>query len=426
MDKNTFAPTPPRGWNSYDYYDTAVTEADVRKNADFMAKHLKSAGYEYVVVDIQWYATDAGTRRNEYQYIPFGGRVMDEYGRFWPDPARFPSSTGGRGFGPLAEYIHSLGLKFGIHIMRGLPRDAAHRHLPVYGADITCDEIADPLSVCDWDPDMYGLRDRPESQAYYDSVVSLYAAWGVDFLKVDDICNTHAFKDRPYMGRHEVEMLARAIDKAGRPMVLSLSPGPALLDMAWHYCRYANMWRITDDFWDSWPALKHMFDFCERWQYVGGPGCWPDCDMLPLGTVGRGFGQERLTNFTRDEQAAMMTLWCLFRSPLMLGAELTKLDPETLALITNPALLALQSPTAVPRQLSRDETCAVWQSTDGEALTLALFNLSDTPLTLSPTPFLPPSYPPSTPLMTPLQDLLTNAPSTTPTPAHGVRLYKIR
>lgn len=424
MDKNAFAPTPPRGWNSYDYYDTAVTEADVRKNAEYMAENLRSAGYEYVVVDIQWYATDAGTMRDKYQYIPFGGRVMDEYGRFLPDPRRFPSSVNGQGFAPLAEYIHSLGLKFGIHIMRGLPRDAAHRHLPILGTNVTADVIADPGSICDWDPDMYGLRDMPESQAYYDSIISLYAAWGVDFLKVDDICNTHAYADRPYMGKHEVEMLAKAIGKTGRPIVLSLSPGPALIDKAWHYCTYANMWRITDDFWDSWPALRHMFDFCERWQYVGAPGCWPDCDMLPLGTVGRGFRDERKTNFTPDEQKTMMVLWCLFRSPLMLGAELTKLDPDTLGLITNPSLLALQSPTAIPRQVCRDDTGAVWRSEDDGNLTVALFNFRDgeaemtTPLS-GPDATLPD-------LLRGTDGKLANGLLSAAVPAHGVRVYTVK
>lgn len=379
MDKNAFAPLPPRGWNSYDYYDTTVSEEQVLANARYLAEHLLPFGYEYVVVDIQWYAPDAGTRRDQFQYIPFGQRVMDEYGRFLPCPARFPSSAGGKGFRPLADAIHGMGLKFGIHIMRGIPREAAHRHLKVWGTEITADTIADPNSICDWNPDMYGLRDCPESQAYYDSIVSLYADWGVDFLKVDDICNTHAYRDRPYMGKHEIEMLHRAIGHSGRPMVLSLSPGPALIGQAAHYCRYANMWRITDDFWDTWPLLRKMFDFCELWQYVISPGCWPDCDMLPVGMVGKGFGALRRTNFTPAEQQTMMALWCIFRSPLMIGADLPQLDDWTKALLTNRELLALQSGNVRPRQVCKDNDGAVWLTDDPDTgmRTVALFNFRD-------------------------------------------------
>ena len=188
--KDHAALTPPLGWNSWDCYGPAVNEEQLLGNAAYMAEHLKIHGYEYVVCDIQWFEPQAAKRH--WDYNAFTPLVMDAHGRLQPDPARFPSSANGAGFAPIAAKIHAMGLKFGIHIMRGIPREAAHRHLPVWGTSFTADIIADPNSICDWDPDMYGLRDIPASQAYYDSVVSLYASWGVDFLKVDDICNTHA------------------------------------------------------------------------------------------------------------------------------------------------------------------------------------------------------------------------------------------
>lgn len=379
MDKNRFALTPPMGWNSYDYYDTTVNEARVKANADYMAAKLKEFGWQYVVVDIEWFAHGAGSKRDKYQYIPFNELEMDEYGRLLPDPERFPSSAGGAGFQPLADYIHSLGLKFGIHIMRGIPRTAAHRHMPVMGTEVTADVIADPSSICGWNPDMYGVRNMPEGQAYYDSILELYAQWGVDFIKCDDICNTNIYPHRPYSARHEIEMLAKAIENCGREIVLSLSPGPALIDKAWHYETYANMWRITDDFWDDWKLLKDMFRRCELWQNHVSEGCFPDCDMLPLGYLGKGFGQERTTNFTLDEERTMMTLWCLFGSPLMIGAELTKLDDETLALLTNKRVLDMLTPKCRPRQLCLDEGKAVWKAANGEtgAKYAALFNLGE-------------------------------------------------
>lgn len=379
MNKNTFAKTPPMGWNSYDYYDTTVNESQIKANADYMAKHLKEYGWEYIIIDIQWYAHNAGSMREKFQYIPFSELEIDAYSRLQPDPKRFPSSINGTGFAPLAKYIHSLGLKFGIHIMRGIPRTAAHNHTKIKDCSITADMIADPSSICGWNPDMYGVRNTSEGQAYYDSLMELYASWGVDFIKCDDICNTNIYRENQYSARHEIEMLSRAIQKCGRPIVLSLSPGPALIDKAWHYKKYANMWRITDDFWDNWTLLKDMFNRCELWQNHVSEGCYPDCDMLPLGYLGKGFGEERVTNFTKDEQQTMMTLWCLFGSPLMLGCELTKLDDWTLSLITNKNILGLLTSDCKPKQICLDNTKSIWVANNNKnnKKYVAIFNLSD-------------------------------------------------
>lgn len=374
MNKNDYAPTPPMGWNSYDYYDTTVNEEQVKANADYMAKHLKEYGWEYIVIDIEWYMADAGTRRDLYQYIPFSKPAIDEYSRLLPDPGRFPSSANGAGFKPLADYIHKLGLKFGIHIMRGIPRYAAQEHMQIKGSDMTANDLADPSNICGWNPDMYGVRNVPAAQSYYDSLLELYASWGVDFIKCDDIC-----RHDNSSCRYEIEMLAKAIKKCGRPIVLSLSPGPALIEEGWHYATYANMWRITDDFWDDFKALKNMFYRCELWQTHVRKGCYPDCDMLPLGIVGKGFGGERTSNFTMDEAKTMMTLWCMFGSPLMLGAEMTKLDEETLSLLTNRHVLKMLTPDCRPHQLCRDEQKAIWQADNGKTGEnyVALFNLSE-------------------------------------------------
>ena len=220
-NKNTVAPQPPMGWNSYDYYNTMVNEEQVRANAEYMAAHLKDFGWEYVVIDIQWSDPDAGARNAEgIQYIPFSRFCIDEFSRQIPAPNRFPSSQGGKGFKPLADYIHSLGLKFGIHIMRGIPRFACHDHLPIKthdGSKITADLVANPYSVSRWNADMYGVdANRPYAQDYYDSIFELYASWGVDYVKVDDICNTNMYPHAPYSAEKEIEMMAKAIENSGR------------------------------------------------------------------------------------------------------------------------------------------------------------------------------------------------------------------
>ena len=358
------------GWNSWDCYGAAVTEDIVRRNAEFMAEHLKEYGWEYIVVDIQWYEPYAAT--NEYH--PFADVVMDEYGRLLPAVNRFPSAANGAGFGPLAEYVHSLGLKFGIHIMRGIPRQAVHQNTKIMNSDRHAREIAKTNSICAWNTDMYGVDpEKDGAREYYNSIFELYASWGVDFIKCDDIA-----RELPHE-ESELIMLSKALHGCGRPMVLSLSPGPALLEKAELYKQISNMWRITDDFWDKWDLLKDMFHRCELWQNHVAKGCYPDCDMLPLGWLGKGFGHEWYTNFTPEEQHTMLTLWCLFGSPLMLGCELTKLDDATLALLTNRDVLSMLTPDCKPHQVCLDDEKAIWcahNAVTGEHFA-AFFNLSD-------------------------------------------------
>ena len=253
------------GWNSWDCYGAGVTEEALRENARFMAAHLLPFGWNTLVCDIQWYEPQA--KGNEYNN--FASVCMDDYGRLLPAENRFPSAAGGKGFGPIADYCHSLGLRFGIHIMRGIPRQAVHRDTPILGTDFTARDAAHHFSVCAWNTDMYGMRDNAAAQAYYDSICRLYADWGVDFIKCDDICVTEFRKwDDPYNARHEIEMLHRSLQNCGREVMLSLSPGPADIANLPHLRRHAQMWRMTGDFWDRWDKLHDMFDRCKTWEGV--------------------------------------------------------------------------------------------------------------------------------------------------------------
>ena len=338
--------TAPMGWNSWDCYGASVTEETVKKNADFMAKYLKEYGWEYIVVDIQWYEPTATT----HEYHPFTELCMDEYSRLIPAPNRFPSSAGGKGFAPLAEYVHSLGLKFGIHIMRGIPRQAVHQNGKIKGTERTAREIAKTASICRWNTDMYGLDPEKEgARAYYDSLFELYASWGVDFVKCDDIARELPHEEA------ELIMLSDALKSCGRDMVLSLSPGPALPEKAELYKQTANMWRITDDFWDQWELLYDMFSRAERWCTHTGAGNYPDADMLPIGPLRQDYDQKDWTKFTENEQITMMTLWCIFRSPLMIGGEMTGFDDFTMSLITNRDILTMHRDARHSHQVFRKE-----------------------------------------------------------------------
>jgi alpha-galactosidase len=344
----TWAPSPPMGWNSWDNFATTITEAQTKAQADFMARELKSHGWSYIVVDIQWYEPGA----QSHDYRKDATLTMDDFGRLMPAPNRFPSSTEGAGFKPLADYVHALGLKFGIHLMRGIPRQAVEKNLPIKGTTYHAQDVANRQSICPWNPDMFGVDvSKPGAQDYYNSVFDLIASWGVDYVKVDDI-------SRPYdEHKDEIEAIRHAIDQTGRPIVLSLSPGETALHAATHAQQHANLWRISDDFWDRWLALREQFPRLEKWNPYRQPGAWPDADMLPLGVLVLG---SRSTRFTPDEQRTMMTLWSIARSPLMHGGDMTKTDDFTLSLLTNDEVLAVNQQSTNNRPLFRRDGLAAW------------------------------------------------------------------
>jgi len=372
------SPTPPMGWNSWDCYGTSVTEQEVLDNAAYMRDHLKEFGWEYVVVDIQWYEPKA----YHTSYNSFTELEMDEYSRLIPAVNRFPSAAGGKGFAELGRRIHDMGLKFGIHIMRGIPRQAVHRNTPIKGTGHTARDIASKASIASWNTDMYGVdAARPGAQEYYDSLIQLYAEWGVDFVKVDDIARSFIGSDLYHKG--EVELIRNGIDRCGREMVLSLSPGPALLEESAHLAAHGDMWRISNDYWDRWQDLLEQFDRCARWSPHSGPGHWPDADMLPLGHLAvrsheHGLG-DRWTRFTREEQKSMMALWAIFRSPLMLGCVLTDLDDWTLSLIGNRELIKLNQDSREGREIYRDGTFIAWEARSDGGEYRAVFNVSEAP-----------------------------------------------
>lgn len=373
-----FIKKPPMGWNSWDCYGAGVTEDELLGNAEFMRDRLKQYGYQYVVCDIQWY--EPAAKGNVYNN--FADLCMDEYSRLIPAVNRFPSSANGAGFKPIADKIHSMGLKFGIHIMRGIPRQAVHRNTRIYGTTARARDIASQFSLCPWNTDMYGVdTEKRGAEEYYDSLFKLYASWGVDFVKVDDIANTEFSPQNPYSAEKEIEIIRAAIDRSGRDMVLSLSPGPAPLNKAEHLSENANMWRISGDFWDRWDKLLNMFSLCEKWYPYVKDGSFPDCDILPLGKLcidGSYMGDMgRDSGFTKEEQKTMMTLWAVFRSPLFFGGELRLTDNYTLSLVTNPEVINVNQNSEKPLFVYNKGGIAVWQTKIENCTAVAVFNLSD-------------------------------------------------
>ena len=369
------APTPPMGWNSWDAYGTTVKENEVKANADAMASGLKHYGWQYIVIDIQWYEPNA----QAHGYRPNAQLSMDSNGRLVPAENRFPSSARGQGFKPLADYVHGKGLKFGIHILRGIPRQAVVQNVSILGSNVHAADIADQQSLCEWNTDMYGVdMSKAGAQAYYDSIVAQYAKWGVDFIKADDM-------SRPYH-KAEIAALHHAILKSGRPIVLSLSPGPAPISEVQHLRANAQMWRIEDDLWDNWNSLKAMYFRAESWAPLVIPGHWPDADMLPLGHIGirAERGNDRLSRLSYDEQKTLMTLWSIFRSPLMFGGDLPTLDPFTRSLLTNADVLAVNQHSTGNKVAYQSGEVRVWtaKADAPSSQYIAAFNLSDSKSTI--------------------------------------------
>jgi hypothetical protein len=363
------------GWNSWDSYGMSVTEQEFRASAEWMAQHLKRFGWNYAVVDEGWYLQNPDGKAGTFRF------TMDIHGRYTPAVSRFSSAGQGNGFGVLADWVHQQGMKFGVHIIRGIPRQAVERNLQIADSQFRAAEAANKSDACAWNADNYGVRYTPAGQAYYDSIASLYASWGVDFVKIDCISS-------PYMG-DEIHMFSDALRKTGRAILLSLSPGPAPLDQAEDLLKYAQIWRISGDVWDHWKqwpnqdwsqGLLGQFQLTAKWAPFVGAGHWPDADMLPLGYLGPrpGHGKARQTAFTQNEQRTLLNLWSIFRSPLILGGNLTHIDDWTMSLLTNQEVIAVNQRSNSGRPVVNDPKKAIWVAKSlAGGVYVAMFNLED-------------------------------------------------
>ncbi len=403
-----WATTAPMGWNSYDAYCGSVTEKQFKSEVDVLAKKLLPFGYEYAVVDYcwfnpgpddwtpdQWETFDVDHPSRSYPG-KFKGMSLDKYGRLVPAENRFPSSANEKGFKPLADYVRAKGMKFGIHVMRGIPRDAVKKDLPILGTKYHAKDIASYTDTCKWNESMYGVdATKPGAAEYYQSLLNLYASWGVDFIKVDDIAS-------PVYHKGEIDLIRKAIDHCGRKIVLSLSPGDTPIGFANDVDNTANMYRVSNDVWDRWKDILHIFDIMNDWSPFIGDGTWPDADMLPLGKLClSGFPwahgnpasdkREHFSFLNYEEQKTMFSFWCITRSPLMWGGSPLNSNDSTFKILTNAALLELQKNSISnhqvyqPHQRSDFKDWRIWvaESPNKKIKYVALFNLLDTAATIS-------------------------------------------
>ena len=377
------APTPPMGWNSWDSYGLTVNQQEFEANASYMAENLRQHGWQYAVVDEGWYLQNPEAKPGSFRF------TMDAYGRFTPAASRFPSAAAtGDGFAALAQWTHAHHLLFGIHIIRGIPREAVARNLPIAGSKFHAADAAEKTDTCAWNADNYGVAANAAGQAYYESLAALYASWGVDFVKIDCISS-------PYKG-DEIRMFSEALRQTTRPIVLSLSPGPTPMDKIIDLRKYAQMWRISGDVWDHWgqwpgqtwsQGVLAQFEMAAKWAPLVETGHWPDADMLPIGFLGPrpGQGKARQSALTPDESRTLVTLWSIFRSPMIIGGNLTQIDSGTRALLTNDEVIAVDQHSYGGRQVMNDSQKIVWVA-HGEhsgSAYVALFNVADTGQTIT-------------------------------------------
>lgn len=253
---NGLARTPPMGWNSWNHFACDVSSKLIRETADAMvASGMKDAGYRYVVIDDCWQVA----------------RAPD--GRIVADSTRFPE-----GMKALADHVHGKGLKFGLYT------DAGRR---------TC-------------------QGRPGSYGYEELDAKTYAAWGVDYVKID-WCNSQGLD-----ARTQYTKFRDALANSGRPIVYSICEWGSNLPWEWA-ADVGNLWRTTGDISDRWNSMLSILDLSSQYWHAAGPGAWNDPDMLEVGNGG----------MTRDEYRAHFSLWAMMAAPLMAGNDLRELVSDS-------------------------------------------------------------------------------------------------
>lgn len=390
------AQTPPMGWNSFDSYGVYLYEKAAFDNLEAFAEKLKPYGYEYFVIDAGWFG--------EFKFQP--GTMFpaekhalkmkfNEFGVLQPSDTYFPN-----GFIKLIERCHALGLKFGLHLMRGIPRAAVKANVPIKGTKYFAQDIADTTSICSWNHQNYGVdMCKPGAQEFYNALINQMAEWGVDFIKYDDIV--------PFP--EEVKGVAKAIAQCGRPMVLSLSPGGDVDPNHLEAFQKGHMLRVTPDIWDDQKGIDECFEAWRKWQGKEKTGFWIDMDMIPFGQLqmmspkpagikgneskkeimdkikagevdnfellaGKGFN--RLSEFTKDQMYTFITMRALAASPLMMGGDLPTLDDFSLKLITNKDVLECNQNGVMASLVFDEAGIEIWKAPkkEGNGGWIGIFN----------------------------------------------------
>jgi MYXO-CTERM domain-containing protein len=359
---NGLGQTPLMGWTSWSHFKKGINEKVIQGQADAMATRLKAFGYTYLNLDSGW--------RDYNNWDPNGREI--------PDPRKFPS-----GLAALATYVHGKGLNLGIYLHPGMdlgPNSPYELNTPILGSTAHAQDISNMAVWGNTDKTAYKIDlTKPGATEYIQSYANLVASWGIDYIKFDFVGPGGGLV--PADNRDEMKQWLMALQNTppgSRPVWIELSNGLSFAYVA-DWKMVANGWRIDGDIESgamgtltTWNAVARRFVDAPKWASSAGPGGWNDFDALPLG-MGDGDG------LTVDERQTTMTLWAIGCSPLILGADLTNLDPGDFALITNPEVIAVDQAGRVATPVSNDPALQVWRARNADgSYTVALFNLGAT------------------------------------------------
>lgn len=368
-EQNGLERTPVLGWSSWSFLRKDPTAAKVKAQAQALKDSgLFELGYRYINLDDMWYQCPGSQGPN-----------VDSYGRWVIDTARFPPEGETNGIKALADYLHGMGMKFGIYVTPGISKQAVKKNTSILGTQYTADQIAEP-SVEEANYNCKGMVgidfSKPGAQQYVNSWADMLAGWGVDYIKLDGMFD----KNVP-----DIKAWSEAIRQSGRPMVLDITQGGYTKAIAPVLMKYANQWEFAPDVecYDcekdgssypltSWANIKNRFDYVAEWQPYAGPGGFNDYDSIEVGN-GENDG------LTPDERKTQMSLWALGASPFILGVDLTNLDPHDLKLLKNKAVLDVDQDGIAAKRIVNDGARQVFAKVrpNDEAI-VGLFNTGET------------------------------------------------
>jgi Alpha galactosidase A/Alpha galactosidase C-terminal beta sandwich domain len=373
-ENNGLERKPVLGWSSWSFLRQQPTAAKIEAQARALqASGLQKIGYEYVNLDDMW-----------YQCPGRQGPNVDSFGRWVTDPSRFPTQGDTNGIKVIADHIHSLGMKFGIYVTPGISRQAVSKNTAIKGTSYTAAQIGEP-SITENNYNCKGMvrinYDKPGAQEFINSWVDMLASWGVDYIKIDGMTNSNT---------GDIKAWSEAIRQSGRPMVLDVTQGHFTPAIAPTLMKYANQWEFAPDVecyrcekkgssypLTSWKDVAKRFNYVAKWQPYAGPGGFNDYDSIEVGNGGN-------DGLTPDERQTQLSLWALGSSPLILGIDLTHLDPVDLQYLKRAAVLAVDQDSIAAKRVVNTSTQQVFakKRANGDVI-VGLFNTGSEAQTIS-------------------------------------------
>ncbi|HEX4705892.1 MAG TPA: alpha-galactosidase [Pseudonocardiaceae bacterium] len=366
-ENNGVGLTPALGWSSWSFIRHNPTAAKIDAQADAMkSSGLAAVGYQYVNLDDFWYQCPGSQGPN-----------VDANGRWVTDATKFPPSGTTNGIQVVADHVHADGLKFGLYVTPGISKQAVARNTPILGTSNHAKDIATTTGEKNFNcKGMVGIDyTKPGAQAFINSWADEFAAWGVDYVKIDGVGTSDV---------SDIQAWSTALQQTGRPIHLELSNNLNISGAA-TWAKFSNGWRTSGDIecyscesggssypLTHWASVQSRFAQVASWQPDGGPGAFNDYDSTELGNGGN-------DGLTAPERQSMLSLWAMGASPLILGTDLTNLDATDLGYLKNTRVLAVDQDSIDASRIVNNANQQVYSKTEKDgSVIIGLFDFSDT------------------------------------------------